>query len=157
VASNEAARSYGRSAPAFRREVLHSADPPHRFLSPHQAAVLNAATRRLIPGPDHDPLGHGHPVAHEAHVVTYVDRLLSLCVADLRDRYTNGILLLDRQAGGDFTAVPPLRQDLILSQRQVASFTCLLFGHIAEAMYAGRLMPRHVNRCEDPPGGIAMA
>jgi hypothetical protein len=135
VASNEAARSFGSSAPAFRREVLHSADPPYRFLSPHQAAVLDAATRRLIPGPDDDPLGLGHPGTYEAHAVAYVDRLLSLCVADLRDQYTNGVLLLDQQAGGDFTDVPRLCQDLILSQRQVASFTSLLFGHIVEAMY----------------------
>jgi len=31
--------------------------------------------------------------------------------------------------------MPPLRQDLILSQSQLASLTSLLFGHIAEAMY----------------------
>jgi len=31
--------------------------------------------------------------------------------------------------------VPPLRQDLILSQSHLASLTSLLFGHIAEAMY----------------------
>jgi hypothetical protein len=29
-----------------------SAEPAYRFLSPHQAAVLDAATRRLIPGPE---------------------------------------------------------------------------------------------------------
>jgi hypothetical protein len=127
VASNEAARSYGPSTPAPRRETLAFADPPYRFLSPHQAAVLDAATHRLA-----------HLESCEAHVVTYVDRLLASCVTDLRDRYINGIALVDRQAGGDFTAVPPLRQDLILSQRQVASFTSLLFGHSIEAIYAGR-------------------
>jgi hypothetical protein len=128
-----------------------SAEPAYRFLSPHQAAVLDAATRRLIPGPEDHPLELGHPGDHQAHVVTCVDRLLSvfdaaptdLCadaplrqrVSDLRDQYTSGIALLDQQAGGDFTAVPPLRQDLILSQSQLASLTSLLFGHIAEAMY----------------------
>jgi hypothetical protein len=140
----------------------------YQFLSPHQAAVLDAATRRLIPGPNDDPLGLGHPGAYEADVVTHVDRLLSLFdaqtftrrmrVADLRDQYTNGILLLDRLAGGDFTAVPRLRQDLILTHTQVAPFACLLFDHIVEAMYAGRCVtPRHVNRCDDPPSGVAMA
>lgn len=130
-----------------------SAEPAYRFLSPHQAAVLDAATRRLIPGPEDHPLELGHPGGHEAHVVTYVDRLLSVFhvapthlraggplrqrVADLRDQYTSGIALLDQQAGGDFTAVPPLRQDLILSHSQLASLTNLLFGHIAEAMYLG--------------------
>jgi hypothetical protein len=33
------------------------------------------------------------------------------------------------------SSTPPLRQDLILSQSQLASLTSLLFGHIAEAMY----------------------
>jgi hypothetical protein len=153
VASNEAARLYRSS-----------------FLSPHQAAVLDAATRRLVPGPDDAPLGLDHPGACEAHVVTYVDRLLSqpdapcrIRVADLRDQYTNGIAMLDQQAGGDFTAVPRLCQDLILSQTQVVPFASLLFDHIVEAIYAApesagpRVMPRHVNRCEDPPSGIAMA
>ena len=113
--------------------------------------MLDAATRRLVPRPEDEPLELGHPGGHQAHVVTCVDRLLSVFdaaptdlrargplrqrVSDLRDQYTSGIALLDQQAGGDFTAVPPLRQDLILSQSQLASLTSLLFGHIAEAMY----------------------
>ncbi len=193
MASDEAA--HGLSAPVSRRTVLGvlsvlplaaavtgvlpaaSADTAYRFLTPHQAAVLDAATRRLVPGPEDDPAELGHPGAHEAHVVTYLDRLLSVFdvapadvhaggpwsnraggsqdfmaafvplnraqtyawqqrVADLRNQYTNGIALLDQQAGGDFTAVSPLSQDLILSQSQVASFTSLLFGDTIEAMYA---------------------
>ncbi len=80
------------------------------------------------------------------HVVAYVDRLLSLLdaqtfarrirVADPRDQYTDGIALLDELAGGDFSAVPRLRQDLILSHTQVASFASLLFDHIVEAICA---------------------
>ena len=104
----------------------------HRFLSPHQAAVLDDAIRRLVPEP---------PV----HAVAYIDRLLSLFdaqtsarrvrVADLRDQYTNGIALLDQLADGDFTAVPRLCQGLILSHTQVAPFASLLFDHIVEAIY----------------------
>jgi hypothetical protein len=168
VASNEAARRSGSSAPVSRRQVFDAlppvpADRTYRFLSPHQAAVLDAATRHLVPTPADHPLGLYHPGAYEAHLVTYMDRLLSRCIADLRDQYTNGIAMLDQQAGGDFTAVPRLCQDLILSQRQVAPFASLLSDHIIDAMYAapedaGRCVtPRHVNRCDDPPGGIAMA
>jgi hypothetical protein len=194
VASDEAAHGLGFTSPISRRAVIGglsllplaaalpgilpkaSADPHYRFLSPHQAAVLDAATRRLIPGPGDDP-SESTPGAHEAYVVTYLDRLLSVFdvspadvhaggpwsnrsggfqdfmaefvplnraqtfawqkrVADLRTQYTNGIALLDQQAGGDFTAVTKFRQDLILSQRQVAPFTSLLFGHTIEAMYA---------------------
>jgi hypothetical protein len=166
VASDEAARSPGWLAPMSRRQVPGA----YRFLSPHQAAVLDAATRRLVPRPEGGACELNHP---GADVVTYMDRLLSLFdaqtfagrmrVADLRDQYTNGIALLDQLAGGDFTAVPRLCQDLIVSHSRVAPFASLLFGHIIEAIYAapdyaGRyVMPRQVNRCDDPPSGIAMA
>jgi hypothetical protein len=115
-----------------------SAEPAYRFLSRHQAAVLDAAARRLDPDP------------HELHVTVFVDRLLSVFrvapgglyavgslrqrVAELRSQYCSGIALLDELAGGDFTAVPPLRQQLILAQGQLAAFAGLLFGHIVEAM-----------------------
>jgi hypothetical protein len=115
-----------------------SAEPAYRFLSPHQAAVLDAAAHRLV------------PEMRDAHVIIYLDRLLSVFhvapghlhvggslrqrVADLRGQYTNGIALLDQQAGGDFTAVARLQQQLILSQRQLAPFTGLLFSHVLEAM-----------------------
>jgi hypothetical protein len=105
----------------------------HRFLSPHQAAVLDDAIRRLVPEP---------PV----HVVAYIDRLLSqfdaqtsarrVRVADLRDQYSNGTALLDQLAGGDFTAVPRLQQGLIVSHAQIAAFVSVLFDHIVEAIYA---------------------
>jgi hypothetical protein len=119
-----------------------SAEPAYQFLSRHQAAVLDAATRRLNPGPQDDP--------HERHVSVFVDCLLSVFrvapgglyavgslrqrVAELRSQYCSGIALLDEVAGGDFTAVPPLRQQLILAQGQLAAFAGLLFGHIIEAM-----------------------
>ena len=117
-----------------------SAEPAYRFLSRHQAAVLDAATRRLDPDPQDDP-----------HVTVFVDRLLSVFrvapgglyavgslrqrVAELRSQYCSGIALLDELAGGDFTAVPSLRQQLILAQGQLAAFAGLLFGHIVEAIY----------------------
>jgi hypothetical protein len=139
VASNEAARSTGSLAPMSRRQV----SAVYRFLSPHQAAVLDAATCHLIPGPEWGAPELDHP---GAHVVAYVDRLLSLFdaqtsarrvrVADLRDQYTNGIALLDQLAGGDFTAAPRLQQDLIVSHAQVAPFVSLLFDHIVDAIYA---------------------
>ncbi len=117
-----------------------SAEPAYSFLSRHQAAVLDAAVRCIAASSELDPLGH---------VVTYVDRLLSVFdvaptelhkvgslrhrVAHLRDRYTHGIAMLDELAGGDYAAVPLLRQNLILSRSQVAPFASLLFDHSVEA------------------------
>jgi hypothetical protein len=120
-----------------------SAEPAYRFLSPHQAAVLEAAAYHLIPGPAFGVRELDHP---EADVVGYVDRLLSrfdaqtsarrVRVVDLRDHYSNGIALLDQLAGGDFTAVPRLHQGLIVSHAQVTPFASVLFDHIVEAIYA---------------------
>jgi hypothetical protein len=53
------------------------ADAAYRFFSPHQAAVIDAATRRLVPGPVDDPAEVGHPGAHEAGVVRYLDTMLA--------------------------------------------------------------------------------
>lgn len=114
-----------------------SAEPAYRYLSPHQAAVLDAAAHRLVSRADIDP---------PERLVTYVDRLLSVAfdvargkgplrVVDLRDQYVGGIALLDRLAGGDFTAVSRLSQGLILSRHQVTPFADLLFDHIVEAIY----------------------
>jgi hypothetical protein len=52
-------------------------DAPYLFFTQHQAAVLDAATRRLVPGPDDDPAEVGHPGAHEAGVLRYLDAMLS--------------------------------------------------------------------------------
>jgi hypothetical protein len=154
-----------------------SADPGYRFLTPHQAAVLDAATRRLVPGPEDCPLEVDSPGAHEANVVTFLDRMLSVFdvtpadvhaggpwsnraggsqdfmatfvplnraqtyawqqrLTQLRNQYASGIALLDQLAGGDFTAIKPAKQDLILVHGQATTFTNILFGHTIEAMYS---------------------
>ncbi|ORW84886.1 hypothetical protein AWB92_28545 [Mycobacterium sp. IEC1808] len=164
-------------AAAMRGAVpVASADPGYRFLTQHQAAVLDAATRRLIPGPQDCPVEFG-PGAHEANVVNYLDRMLSVFgvtpadvhaggpwsnraggsqdymatfvplnraqayawqqrLTQLRDQYSSGIALLDQQAGGDFTAIPGVKQDLILAHGPAATFAGVLFGHTIEAMYS---------------------
>jgi gluconate 2-dehydrogenase gamma chain len=49
----------------------------HRFFSPHQAAVVEAATARIAPGPHDDPAEQGHPGAREAGVTGYIDTMLA--------------------------------------------------------------------------------
>ncbi len=159
-------------------EAAQAAGPAatYRFFNAHQSAVLDAATRRLVPGPDDDPLEVGHPGAAEAGVLRYIDTMLSAFdvtppqvfaggpwsdrhsdgpnhlatfvppdtpqtlswrqrITDLRKQYAAGVILLDAQAGGDFTTVPALQQDQILASPEVAPFTALLFGHTIEGMY----------------------
>jgi hypothetical protein len=84
----------GSSAPVPRRALLGglgllplaalaktlppaNAETGLRFFNPHQAAVLDVATRRLIPGPQDNLLEHGHPGAAEANVVGFIDTMLS--------------------------------------------------------------------------------
>jgi hypothetical protein len=47
-----------------------------RFFTSHQAAVVEAATARIAPGPADDPAEAGHPGAREADVTGYIDTML---------------------------------------------------------------------------------
>src|SRR5699024_2435358 len=99
-----------------------SADTAYRFLSPHQAAVLDAATRRLVPGPEDDLRELGHPGAHEAHVVTFLDRMLSVFDVTPADVHAGGPW--SNRAGGtqDFMAefVPLNRAQTYAWRKRVA-------------------------------------
>jgi len=46
------------------------------FFTAHQAAVVEAATARIAPGPRDDPAEAGHPGAREAGVTGYIDAVL---------------------------------------------------------------------------------
>jgi hypothetical protein len=48
-----------------------------RFFTGHEAAVIEDAAARLVPGPRDDPAEAGHPGAREAGVVWYLDAMLS--------------------------------------------------------------------------------
>jgi hypothetical protein len=50
--------------------------PAWRFFTSHQAAVVEAATARIAPGPADDPAEAGHPGAREADVTGYIDSML---------------------------------------------------------------------------------
>ncbi len=75
-----------------RRRGLHvvteaRAEPAqHRFFTPHQAAVVTAATARIAPGPHDDPAEQGHPGAREADVTTYIDTTLGVLAALENDK-----------------------------------------------------------------------
>lgn len=47
-----------------------------RFFTGHEAAVVEAATARIAPGPADDPAEAGHPGAREAGVTGYIDMML---------------------------------------------------------------------------------
>lgn len=63
-------------------------DFPLLFLSPHEAAVVDALVAVIIPS---EP---GSPGAHEAGVVEYIDRGLAGFLRDLQPVYRQGLRLL---------------------------------------------------------------
>jgi hypothetical protein len=52
-----------------------------RFLTDHEAAVVQDATARIAPGPGDDPAEAGHPGAREAGVADYIDMMLGMLSA----------------------------------------------------------------------------
>ena len=109
------------------------------FFTEHQAAVVEAATARIAPGPRDDPAEAGHPGAREADVTGYIDTMLGALddqnifaggpvariawrkrIIAWQDQYAKGISRLDKLAGGDFTKKPPAQQDKILATPSVA-------------------------------------
>ena len=83
--------------------------PASRFFDAHEAAVVEAASARLVPGPDDEPSETGHPGAREADVVGYVDGLLAAFAVD-PPRVHAGGPVSDRPAGGpdEMSAFVPL-------------------------------------------------
>ncbi|WP_343602633.1 gluconate 2-dehydrogenase subunit 3 family protein, partial [Mycobacterium sp.] len=101
-----------------------SADTGYRFLTPHQAAVLDAATSRLIPGPLDEALELGHPGAREANVVRYLDTMLAAFSFSPPEVHAGGPW--SNRAGGteDFMAefVPLDRAQTYAWQQRIAGY-----------------------------------
>lgn len=151
MALGKAANGAGLSAPVSRRAVLGGlsllplaaamginpatagAVTTYRFLSPHQAAVLDAATRRLIPGPEDCPAEFGSPGAHEANVVNYLDRMLSVFDVTPADVHAGGPW--SNRAGGsqDYMAtfVPLNRAQTFAWQKRIADLRAQYANGIA--------------------------
>jgi hypothetical protein len=57
-------------------------------------------------------------------------------LAGWQQQYRQGIAMLDKLAGGDFTKASHAEQDKILAGSQLTAFTSLLFEHTIEGMYS---------------------
>jgi gluconate 2-dehydrogenase gamma chain len=97
------------------------------FFTEHQAAVVEAATARIAPGPKDDPAEAGHPGAREAGVTGYIDTMLgALDDQDIfaggpwSDRHTSGPDLMARFIPLDPVARIAWRNRLIAWQDQYA-------------------------------------
>jgi Gluconate 2-dehydrogenase subunit 3 len=97
------------------------------FFTEHQAAVVEAATARIAPGPEDDPAEAGHPGAREADVTGYIDTMLgALDEQDIfaggpwSNRHTSGPNLMARFTPLDPVARIAWRQRIIDWQDQYA-------------------------------------
>jgi hypothetical protein len=57
-------------------------------------------------------------------------------VTQLQQTYRDGVVMLDRLAGGDFASAPAATQDSVLMQDEAVSFRNVLFTHAIEGTYS---------------------
>ena len=95
------------------------------FFTAHQAAVVEAATARIAPGPRDDPAEAGHPGAREANVTGYIDATLAALHNDeifaggpWSNRHTSGPNLMARFVPLDPVAKIAWRKRLAAWQAQ---------------------------------------
>jgi hypothetical protein len=102
---------------AFPRELIEhmiAARPDEgswRVFTAHEAAVVEEATARLIPGPSDEPSEKGHPGAREAKVTRYIDTMLGALDFSPAKIFAGGPFS-DRAGGGvddmaKFLGLPP--------------------------------------------------
>ena len=82
--------------------------PPFQFLTPAQAADLDAATSQIIPSDE-------TAGAHEARVVYFIDTSLATWAKEQRPEFTKGLAELRTRAAN---ASPPARSFAALSEDQ---------------------------------------
>ncbi len=107
----------------------------YRFFTGHQAAVVEAATARIAPGPADDPAEAGHPGAREAGVTGYIDTMLAALghgEGQAPHIFAGGPWSNRHTSGPDLMA----RFVQILAAKAVSQFTALLFEHTIEGLYA---------------------
>ncbi|MFI1496976.1 gluconate 2-dehydrogenase subunit 3 family protein [Streptomyces platensis] len=152
------------------------------FFTPHETAVVREATARLIPGPRDDqaepypgareadvvryidrllgaftadpPLIYPAPAGQGGFLpLTPAQRVgWRRRIDTLQRAYRAGTALLDRLAGGDFTAVPAAERDAVLDAPQVREFRGVLFDHAIQGLYAA---PVYRDATARNPGGTA--
>ena len=112
-------------------------NPPFQFLTPDQAAELDAASSQIVPS-------DGTPGAHEAGVVYFIDKSLATWAKEQRPAFTNGIAELRKRAADavpgatSFKSLTPEQQhDVIASlEKDRNPFFFALRGATIVGMFA---------------------
>jgi len=95
-----------------------------RFFTSHEAAVVEAATARIAPGPADDPAEAGHPGAREAGVTGYIDAMLGALTGPVPVIFAGGPWSNRHASGPDRMAdsIPPDPVTLIAWRKRLESW-----------------------------------
>jgi len=95
-----------------------------RFFTSHEAAVVEAATARIAPGPADDPAEAGHPGAREAGVTGYIDAMLGALTGPSPVIFAGGPWSNRHASGPDRMAdfIPPDPVTLIAWRKRLESW-----------------------------------
>jgi len=113
-----------------------------KFLTSNEAATVEAVTARIIPSDE-------SPGAKQAHVVDFIDYLLSTAYAEQQPAYRNGVRRLNELSQSrfkrTFARLTATEQDSLLAQmeggeihqwKDAAGFFTMIRGHTIEGMFA---------------------
>ena len=95
-----------------------------RFFTSQEAAVVEAATARIAPGPADDPAEAGHPGAREAGVTGYIDAMLGALTGPVPVIFAGGPWSNRHASGPDRMAdsIPPDPVTLIAWRKRLESW-----------------------------------
>ena len=123
-----------RAAAQHAHHAVQTTAPARfEFFTPEQAREIEAATAQIIPSDD-------SPGAREAHVVYFIDRVLTTIEADKQPLYKQGLALLAsraRRAGGArFSELEAAQQIAVLKKIDKTPFFQLLRSHTIAGFFA---------------------
>ena len=106
---------------------------PLLFFNPHEAAVVDAMTARIIPRES------GSPGAREARAIIYIDRALAGYFSSLQVFYREGIEMIDAHTKSrfakSFANATEAEQDEVLRAIERSQFFSVVYEHTIEGTF----------------------
>lgn len=106
---------------------------PLLFFNPHEAAVVDAMTARIIPRES------GSPGAREARAIIYIDRALAGYFSSLQVFYREGIEMIDAQTKSrfakSFANATEAEQDEVLRAIERSQIFSVVYEHTIEGTF----------------------
>ena len=134
------------AAAAFAQQAAAGGQPaPLRFLTAAQAIDVDAMAAQIIPT-------DATPGAREAHVVVFIDRILSTFEKEKQDEYTKGLIELAAQtrvlypSAASFSSLPSADQVKVLTAMEKTPFFNLVRTHTITGFFAAPVHGGNANK-----------